>query len=363
MRRRRFLAIAALAPALARGADDATAPTVVRGRTLQFPRDHGSHDQYRVEWWYATGHVDAGGDPLGFQITFFRARHATQSGGRFAPRQILFSHAAIADPRERQLLHAEIAARAGFVDAYARSDDTRVRLARWQMTRGRERGDYRVFVPAASAAQAFSFELSLTPTQPLLLQGDRGYSQKGPSGEQASYYYSQPQLAVAGSMTRRGVARNVRGRAWLDHEWSEAYLDPDAAGWDWIGINLDNGDALMAFRIRARDDPARTLWASATFRDAGGQARTFDANHVRFRPSRTWTSPRTGGRYPVACAVRVGDIAYDLEPLFDDQELDSRASTGLVYWEGAVVARREGAVVGRGYLELTGYAGALRLDR
>jgi predicted secreted hydrolase len=362
MRRRRFLAVAALAPALARTAD-ARAPEVVRGRTLQFPRDHGSHDDYRIEWWYATGQVDASGEALGFQITFFRARHDTKSVGRFAPRQILFAHAAIADPRERQLLHAETAARSGFVDAYARSDDTNVRIARWQMTRAREHGAYRVSVPAENAAQLFAFELLFEPTQPLLLQGDNGYSQKGPSGEQASYYYSQPQLAVAGSVTRRGVTREVRGRAWLDHEWSEAYLDPRASGWDWIGVNLDNGDALMAFRIRARDDPTQTLWASATSRDASGRARAFGASDVQFVPIRSWTSPRTNARYPVACSLRVGAITYDVEPLFDDQELDSRSATRVVYWEGAVVVRRDGAVVGRGYLELTGYAAALRLDR
>jgi len=362
MRRRRFLAMAALAPALARAAA-ATVPAVVRGRTLQFPRDHGSHDDYRVEWWYATGHVDADGEPVGFQITFFRARHETTSSGRFAPRQIVFAHAAIADPRERRLLHAETAARAGFVDAYARSDDTIVRLGRWQMLRDAATGAYRIAAPAASAAQTFAFELSLTPTQPLLLEGDHGYSQKGPSGAQASYYYSQPQLAVEGAITRRGTMRSVRGRAWLDHEWSEAYLDPRASGWDWTGINLDNGDALMAFRIRARDDPARTLWSSATFRDAAGRTRAFDGDDVQFVPSRSWTSPRTNARYPVACTLRVGGAEYVLEPLFDDQELDSRASTRVVYWEGAVVARRDGAVMGRGYLELTGYAGALRLDR
>ncbi len=361
MRRRRFLAITAFAPVLARAADDRAVPAVVRGRVLDFPRDHGSHPEYRIEWWYVTGHVDAQGEPLGFQATFFRARHDTRSAGRFAPRQILFAHAALADPRERQLLHAEIAARAGFVDAYARSEDTALWLGPWQMAREQASGAYRVAIPTASAAQAFAFELSLAPTQPLMLQGDRGYSQKGPSSAQASYYYSQPQLAVTGTVVRRGVARPVRGRAWLDHEWSESYLDPGAAGWDWVGVNFDDGASLMAFRIRDRDDAARTLWASATLRDAGARVRTFDARDVEFSPRRFWTSARTSARYPVACTVRIGEATYEVEPLFDDQELDSRTSTGLVYWEGAVSVRRADALVGRGYLELTGYAGALRL--
>jgi predicted secreted hydrolase len=361
MRRRRFVALAALAPVLAR-IDARAEPRVERGVALEFPRDHGSHDDYRIEWWYATGHVDAGGAPLGFQITFFRARHETRSEGRFAPGQILFAHAAIADPRERRLLHAETAARAGFVDAYARREDTAIRIGRWRMAREPASGRFRVAVPAATAAQSFAFEIDLEPTQPPMLQGERGYSRKGPSSDQASYYYSLPHLAVSGSVTRRGSAQPVRGSAWLDHEWSQSYLDPRASGWDWIGINLDGGGALMAFRIRDRDDAARTLWSAATLRE-GRRAIAFEGDAVRFSPRRVWTSPRTNARYPVACSVRVGDATLDIDPLFDDQELDSRAATGFVYWEGAVIARRDGAVVGRGYLELTGYAAPLRLER
>lgn len=364
MRRRRFLGLALLATSvLARAADNDAAPRVVRGHPLDFPRDFGSHDDYRIEWWYVTGHVDAGGEALGFQVTFFRARRDAKSEGRFAARQILFAHTALAEPRERRLLHAETAARGGFVDAYARADDTAVRIGAWRMARERASGTYRVAIPAADAAQRFAFDFELAPTQPLLLQGDRGYSQKGPSITQASYYYSQPHVAVSGSVTRDGVARNVNGRAWLDHEWSESYLDPRAAGWDWIGLNLDDGGALMAFRLRDRADPSRTLWSAATLRDASGRIRTFEGNDVEFTPRRFFTSARTNARYPVANAVRVGDATFDIEPLFDDQELDSRASTGFVYWEGAALARRGDAVVGRGYLELTGYAQPLRLER
>ena len=337
-------------------------PRVERGVELDFPRDYGSHPDFNIEWWYVTGQVDAAGAPLGFQLTFFRARHDTRSEGRFAPRQILFAHAAIADPRERRLLHAEAAARAGFADAYASEDDTALRLHRWRMVRERD-GTYRIAVPASNAAQPFAFVLKLAPTAPVLLEGDRGYSRKGPSAAQASYYYSQPQLAVAGSITLHGEASPARGRAWLDHEWSQSYLDPRASGWDWIGVNLDDGGALMAFRIRDRDDASRTLWSAATLREASGRVRTFEGNEVRFVPSRWWTSARTNAAYPVACIIRVGDATFAVEPLLDDQELDSRAATGFVYWEGAVVVRRDGAPAGRGYLELTGYAQPMRLAR
>ena len=361
MERRRFLAIATLAPACAYAARTESLPPVVRGRALEFARDFGSHPEFRIEWWYVTGQVDANGNRLGFQATFFRARHETTTRGRFAPRQILFAHTAVSDPRVGTLLHAQAAARAGFVDAYASETDTDVRIGRWQISR--ERGVYRVEIGAANAAQPFTLALTLSPTQPLLLQGDRGFSRKGPSLEQASYYYSEPHLAVDGSVTLQGTTHSVRGRAWLDHEWSQSYLDPRAAGWDWTGINLDDGGAIMAFRIRDRDDASRTLWAGATFRDAKGRTRAFEPGAIAFAPRRFWTSARTKARYPVACAVRLDDALYEIEPLFDDQELDSRMRTGFVYWEGAVTVRRDGVIVGRGYLELTGYAGALRLER
>ena len=174
-----------------------------------------------------------------------------------------------------------------------------------------------------------------------------------------SGYYSIPQLEVEGTVSLAGGAHPVGGRAWLDHEWSSAYVAPGAAGWDWIGVNLDDGGALMAFRMRGRGGGA--FWAGGTLREASGRVRTFAPDEVTFTPGRTWRSPRTGIAYPVAFDVRLGDVAVALEPLMDDQELDARASVGIVYWEGAVVARVAGRAIGRGYLELAGYARPLRL--
>ena len=151
----------------------------------------------------------------------------------------------------------------------------------------------------------------------------------------------------------------VAGRAWLDHEWSSHYLAPEAAGWDWAGINLADGGALMAFRIRGQD--GNDLWAGGTWRDASRRVKVFAPGEIEFTPVRRWRSPRTQVEYPVEMRLSAGRIALHLAPLMDDQELDSRASTGTIYWEGAVRAMQEGREVGRGYLELTGYALALRL--
>jgi predicted secreted hydrolase len=273
---------------------------------------------------------------------------------RFAARQILFGHAAIADPRHGKLRHAERSAREGFDLAFAREGRLDVRLDDWSLRA--EGSAYRAIV----AGEDFSMQLDLEPTQPPLLQGERGYSRKGPGAAQASYYYSLPQLRVSGEVVIDGQRRAVTGEAWFDHEWSSDVMDAEARGWDWLGINLDDGGALMAFRMRGADGGAR--WAAASLRAADGSVRTFSPDEIAWTPTRRWRSPRTGAEYPVAWRLRVGDREYDVEPLMDDAELDSRASTGTIYWEGPVQLRAVGgAALGRGYLELTGYAGRLDL--
>jgi predicted secreted hydrolase len=325
---------------------------VVPGKAIEFPKDAGSHPGHRVEWWYVTGMLKPRGDEaheVGFQVTFFRVRNpdADANPSRFSPKQILFAHAALADPAQPRLAHAQRSARALEGLAEAREGDTAVRIDDWSLAR--EGGGYRTRV----AGEDFSLDLAFTPTQPPMLQGERGFSRKGPNPANSSHYYSEPHLRASGRIVSHGVARDVDGVAWLDHEWSSGLLADDATGWDWLGANLDDGSALMAFRIRAKD--GSVLWASATMRDRGAATRTVASDAVSFSPLRRWRSPRTGIEYPVAMEVRVGERAWRIDPIMDDQELDARASTGTLYWEGAV-RTLEGAARGRGYLELTGYA-------
>ncbi|WP_076509302.1 carotenoid 1,2-hydratase [Pseudacidovorax sp. RU35E] len=329
-------------------------------RILRFPRDHGSHPELRTEWWYATGHAEAeGGHAYGFQITFFRSRvEGTQTlPSAFAARQLVFAHAALTDLQEGKLHHDQRIARAGFGIADAAEDDTRVRLRDWSLARDSRSGIYAAEAPGVD----FGLSLRLQPTQALLLQGQAGLSRKGPQASQASYYYSQPQLAVEGRIALTGrPPMKVRGKAWLDHEWSDALLHPEAVGWDWIGMNLVDGSALTAFRLRRTDGSA--LWAGGSWRPAGGEARAFEHDEVRFEPLRFWTSPLSRARYPVQCRVSTPAGRFEVRALLDDQELDSRASTGAIYWEGLSDLRDSaGQRVGRGYLEMTGYAQALRL--
>jgi predicted secreted hydrolase len=332
-------------------------PSVVPGLELRFPADEGAHPAHRIEWWYVTGWArDDAGSPLGFQVTFFRVRPGLgeQNPSRFAARQILFGHAAVADPAKGKLRHAERSAREGFGLAYAREGGVDVRLDDWSL---RQDGNRYL---ADVRGDDFRMQLALERTQPPLLQGDRGYSRKGPSPSQASYYYSLPHLQVSGEILVDGRSLEVTGEAWFDHEWSSDVMDAESRGWDWMGINLDDGGALMAFRMRDASGDAR--WAAATLRSADGTVRAFPPDQVAWEPLRRWRSPRTGAEYPVEWRVTVGGVAYRVTPLMDDAELDSRASTGTIYWEGPVeVAGEDGRPLGRGYLELTGYAGRLDL--
>ncbi len=358
MNRRAFLlAPIGFAYASVRAAPLLSYPSVASGAPLRFPRDHGSHPAFRTEWWYITGWLRTSDErDLGAQVTFFRNRAGVNesSASRFAPTQLLFAHAAIADPRTGRLQHDQRAARAGFGIAESAEATTNVHIDDWSL-----RLDHDTY-HARIQAREFSFALSFAARQPLLLQGAGGVSRKGPRPEQASYYYSRPQLDIAGTIALRGArSEAVRGTAWLDHEWSSEYLAAEAQGWDWIGINFEDGGALMAFRIRGKDGTA--YWAGGTVRDASGITRTFEPGEVRFTPLQRWRSTRTGIDYPVAFRVQADALDITLEPLFDDQELDSRASVGTIYWEGAVRALAGGRAVGRGYLELTGYGAPLRI--
>ncbi len=353
-------------------------PLGITHRALRFPADHGAHPDTHIEWWYVTGWLGtddalAAARPVpafGFQVTFFRSRTelAQDSASRFAARQLVFAHVALTDlaagARGGGLMHDQRAAREGFglAQTPAASGTQVVRLRDWSLQRSAATEASRSSALRVEVrSDRFALSLELSGTQPLLLQGDAGYSQKGPDPRQASHYYSEPQLAVRGRLERVGArARDVDGRAWLDHEWSNELLPAEAVGWDWIGVNLLDGGALTAFRLRRGD--GSTLWAGGSFRSASGVLRVFAASEVRFEVLRRWTSPRTQASYPVDWTLTTPAGGWRVAALQDDQELDSRGSTGSVYWEGLSALRGAGGeAVGYGYLELTGYSGKLRL--
>jgi predicted secreted hydrolase len=428
--------------------DDAADP-VRRGRALVFPRDHGAHPGSRIEWWYATGWVAEEGagqtqahaqaviasrPPLpppddarliGFQLTFFRIRTGLGAGlqGRFVPRQLLFAHAALSEIGPRRHRHAERLARwSGAEDpalrARALRADADVAVGGWTLRRepgaliaapltsnaiATSTSTSTATMPATASPQEpggavwrtaiagddFGFDLALRRTQAVLLQGDAGFSRKGPQEAQASHYLSEPQLAVAGRLRLSGSAASslahastegapsagavaaastaaaaravsVQGCAWLDQEWSDELLHPEAVGWDWIGINLFDGSALTAFRLRRADGSA--LWAGGSFRAPGQAPRPLGPTQVTFTPGRRWRSPASDADYPVEWRVDTPTGRFTVQALMDAQEIGGRTATGTVYWEGlSALVDAAGRRVGLGYLEMTGYAGRLVL--
>ena len=331
-------------------------PNVTKGRNFSFPEDHGAHPDYRTEWWYVTGVLDTEDKrQLGFQVTFFRTRPPISQNNQstFSPKQIIFAHVAVSDPNNGKLLHDQRAARSGFGLAEAKSGNAEVNIKDWIFKSDAENS----FVTKIQSKD-FSLELTFNPSQPILLQGEGGYSQKGPNPADASYYYSIPQLIVSGKVVQNGMPQTVTGKAWFDHEWSSNYLNTEAVGWDWTGLNFKDGSALMAFRMRRNDGSA--LWAGGTFRKADGSSVTLNQSQISFQTNQNWKSPRTDALYPVGQTIKIklpeGEREFPLTPLFQDQELDGRGSGLPVYWEGAV-----NTTGGSGYLELTGYVDPLKM--
>jgi predicted secreted hydrolase len=346
------------------GASAVVYPPVTRlapDQKLQFPRDHGAHADFRMEWWYVTGWLN---DAIGYQVTFFRSRtrHSPDNPSRFAPTQLLLAHAALAIPENKALLHTDVAARAHPTLASFSKQDCRIEMRqqsnRWLMERS-SNDHYRIQIET----DQFQIDLTLKPTMPPWLQGENGFSRKGPLPAQASYYYSRPQIATEGSISYKSSKRieiASKGVSWFDHEWSSELLDSKAVGWDWLGLNFFDGTAMTIFRVRDKNGDA--LHDYAAKRNSDG---SISKLKPVFRKTRQWTSLRTATLYPVAWDIELagdlGTFTISIAPLMDDQELDGRRSTGTIYWEGAVEVRQNKQFVGRGYLELTGYHQPLKL--
>ena len=380
--RRQLLHLGALlagAP-VATHAMDAAHPGLPDPRPLQLGpvgswRDHGSHPEWGTEWWYITGQLSSR-EPTrpqvepeyGFQLTFFRTlvpNTASQKSG-LAARHIMSAHLAVSDVKRQRLVHEERVARATQHPELGAGDaqlgDLRVRLGNWLLARqpsstpGKAAGMH-----ASLSGRDVALDLQFELGQPPIVQGDGGLSRKGPDARQVSYYYSLPQLQARGSLRMGQQTLAVRGQAWMDHEWSTALMHPLAVGWDWIGMNLADGAALTAFRLR--DAQGNTLWTGGSWRGANaGAPRVFGGQDVHFTALRSWRSPHSKASYPVQWRIATPVGEFVVRALFDDQELDSRASTGTVYWEGlSELQDAHGQHRGWGYLEMTGYAQRLRL--
>ena len=324
----------------------------------QFPRDHGSHPEYRIEWWYYTGNLESDrGRRFGYQVTFFRVGvdPAPANPSRWAVRDLYMAHLAVTDLRTGRHLVAERLDRGGLGWAGARTETLDVWNGDWRasLDGGRHRLE--------AVDRSFGVELDLEPGKGPTLHGEGGLSRKGPSAGNASLYYSMTRMSAAGRVRLDGEWVDVTGASWMDHEFGTTFLEPGQVGWDWFSLQLDDGADLMVFQLR-RADGRPDDHSAGTWVDAAGAATRLGRDDVRLVPGRRWSSSASGAAYPVEWRVDVPGrrASFEVTAALDAQELDTGDSTGVTYWEGAVtVTGRVGdrPVRGRGYLEMTGYAG------
>jgi predicted secreted hydrolase len=324
---------------------------------LAFPRDHGAHEDARVEWWYVTGQLEtASGGRLGYQLTFFRTRITDDRSPRassFAARNLYLAHFARTDVSDRTFRFAERLHRDGPGAAYARTGHLSVTNEDWRL----EEAGGRLVLFARDGGDELS--LVLTPEKPPVTHGEGGLSRKGPEPEAVSRYVSLTRLASAGWWTRNGRSEEVKGLSWFDHEWGSGVLGKDTRGWDWFGLHLEDGRDLMLYRLRGADGKA-TPFSSGTLVGKDGSARTLSAGDFSIEETARWKSPHSGATYPARWVLRVpaASLALEVVPLVADEELVTEKSTRVTYWEGACdVKTPGGAPAGRAYVELTGYAG------
>ena len=338
-------------------------------RNLIFPRDHGAHYNYGIEWWYVTGWLKNDyEEEFAYQLTFFRRKTfmAESNPSRFAPKHLIFAHATLISKKLGVLKNDQRAGRLGSGLVLCSKNNTDVRFEDWMMNRNNITDQYSISVDS----KEFSFEMELQPQtaqKNLIPRGNNGFSRKGPDISQSSWYYSRPNLKTNGLVKINKKNFSVQGLSWLDHEWSSELLHPDAVGWDWVGINLLDGGSLMAFRIRK--DDGSTLWSDFSMLDAHGnqhpllkQKNTNETNLIaNWKTLKEWLSPNSFVKYPISQKITIGYNALIFVPLIENQELDARITTGGFYWEGAVKMMINEQVFGKGFLELTGYSSPLVL--
>ncbi len=329
------------------------------GLALAYPRDHGNHPDHRTEWWYLTGHLaTADGESFGFQFTIFRqgmdASAAREGESHLRARHVFVGHLALADPARGHLLVAERMRREGPL-ASASCEDLALALEDWSLART---SSDRLLLAAADAPAGIRLAVSLEPEKPLVLHGERGYSRKGAEPGNASAYASWPRLSANGTLELAGRALAVTGEAWFDHEYGTSQLGDGVVGWDWFSVQLEDGRDLMLYRFRDERGSAAPF-SAGTLIDADGRPRTLSPTEFTIDSTSTWKSERSGTTYPSSWRLAVPSLAIDLRatPILPDSELDTTATTGVVYWEGPI--RIDGSHAGRGYAELTGYAGSL----
>ncbi len=339
------------------------------GYVYAFPRDHGSHENYGLEWWYVTGHVyDRSARRFGYEVTFFRKAvddaRVRDHPSRWALRQLYFAHLAVTDVEGGTFRFSEKLSRAAFGKAGADPDRMKVWIDRWTLEPVTE-DHHRLHLTAQDAG--FGVDLTLTLKKPPVIHGREGISRKGADPGQASHYYSLTRLATRGTIRVRGEPFEVTGTSWMDHEFGSGGLGEDQVGWDWFSVQLDSNVEFMLYLLR-KQDGSHDPMSSGTLIFPDGTSRHLQREDFVVRTWDQWISPLSHAQYPAKWTLDVPSVPLrvTVTPVLSDQELRTENSTRVTYWEGAVDVRghyRNAPVTGNGYVELTGYANPLELDR
>jgi len=348
--------LAVAATASAAGYRSATTP-----RAFRFPADHASHPDYRVEWWYYTGNVAAGSRAFGYQLTFFRVGIDPawrESRSAWAPHDVLFAHLALTDVQRLSYRFFERVERPALSMAGADTARYRVWIDDWEAELLPDGRTHRL----QARAPDLKLDLRLVPRKPPVIHGAHGLSLKSAAPGNASHYYSLTRLETSGTVKVGPDSFAVHGLTWMDHEFSTSQLDSSQVGWDWFGLQLDSGEELMLYQLRRRDGSIEPL-SSGTWVARDGHGTYLPRSAFTIEATSHWKSPHSGADYPHGWRIRVPSQGVDMTvtPAVDDQELTTRAIGGVVYWEGSVRvagSERGAPISGRGYVELTGYAGA-----
>jgi predicted secreted hydrolase len=329
-------------------------------RPLVFPADHGSHPQFRTEWWYFTGNLKStDGHLYGFELTFFRVGLRPQDidsprRSAWAKNQIWMAHLAVTDATKQRFVANERIAREALDLAGAEAAPTRVWVKGWSALRSDDSEHERWQLSARD--EEIGLRLNLATDEAPVLNGEAGFDRKGPEPGNASYYYSLPRLAATGVLELDGAEIAVQGSVWMDREWSTSALGDDVAGWDWFGLRLSDGGSLMFYRLRRRDGTADGF-SGGMLVDGAGHRRRLTRDDVELTPIDYWASPLRGTRYPIAWRLKVpsAQLALEVHPYVQNQELN----LSVRYWEGAVSGSGIGPggspLTTDGYLELAGY--------
>jgi predicted secreted hydrolase len=345
-------------PVVASGTWKEAAP----GYKFRFPADHAAHPDYKIEWWYYTGNLAAAdGRRFGYQVTFFRVGvdPSPANPSAWAVRDLYMTHVAVSDLDGRRYRFDERLSRGGPGLAGARSDRFEVWNDDWTTSRG-EDGRHALRIAGRDLGVALTLDEGKAP----VVHGKDGISQKGAQAGNASHYYSLTRMPTRGTLTIDGEAVAVQGESWMDREFGTSFLEPGQQGWDWFAIQLEDGRELMIYQLR-RADGSRDPRSSGTWVRQDGTSVALGAAEVVMRPvGPRFRSTASGADYPVAWRIEVPreGLALDVTTPLADQELNTPQSTGVSYWEGAVVVNgtvNGGPVRGRGYLEMTGYAGSM----